>query len=310
MWYPQVPSCSHTIPGEANSSKVSSTLTDTDTHPQPYLVTSKGVLFNSDCLDVLPLVCSESVHTVFADPPFNLNKEYGNGFSDSWTDDDYLDWCCRWIEECCRVLVDGGALFIYSLPRWAFHLAHHLDNRSMQFRHWIALSMKGTYPRGKKLYPAHYALLYFTKGEPRVYNRLRVPVPQCRHCGKDIKDYGGHRKALNPDGLNLTDFWDDTSPVRHRKFKVRPGINELKPVIPGRAILMSSEPGDVVLDPFGGGGSTYQQAEVHDRKWLGMEIGDCSIIRERLTDLTVKLDAKRLPGGFPSLFSTAVRCPK
>ena len=160
MWYPQVPSCSHTIPGEANSSKVSSTLTEADTHPQPYLVTSKGVLFNSDCLDVLPLLRSESVHTVFADPPFNLNKEYGNGFSDSWKDDDYLAWCFRWIEECCRVLVDGGALFIYSLPRWAFHLAHHLDSHPMQFRHWIALSMKGTYPRGKKLYPAHYALLY------------------------------------------------------------------------------------------------------------------------------------------------------
>ena len=49
---------------------------------------------------------------------------------------------------------------------------------------------------------------------------------------------------MNPEGLNLTDFWEDTSPNRHRKFKVRPGVNELKLVIPERAILMSSNPRD------------------------------------------------------------------
>ena len=37
--------------------------------------------------------------------------------------------------------------------------------------------MKGTFSRGKKLYPAHYALLYYTKGEPRVFNRVRLPIP-------------------------------------------------------------------------------------------------------------------------------------
>ena len=50
--------------------------------PIPRLTTSQGVLFQMDCLDFLPLVASESVHCVFADPPFNLNKKYGNGFSD------------------------------------------------------------------------------------------------------------------------------------------------------------------------------------------------------------------------------------
>ena len=49
---------------------------------------------------------------------------------------------------------------------------------------------------------------------------------------------------MNPEGVNLTDFWEATSPNRHRNFKVRPGINELKLVIPERAILMSSYPRD------------------------------------------------------------------
>lgn len=235
-----------------------------------------------DCLDFLPMVSSESVHCVFADPPFNLNKKYGNGFQDdARTEAAYLAWCGRWVDECCRVLKPGGALFIYVLPRWAYHFAFKLDG-VLQFRHWIALTMKGTFPRGKKLYPAHYALLYFTKGEPRVFNRIRLPIPTCRHCGKDIKDYGGHRKYLNPAGINLTDFWEDTSPNRHKGWKSRPGVNELKPMIPARAIEVSTEPGDIVLDPFGGGGSTYQEAERLGRLWIGCEIGDCDSIERRL----------------------------
>ncbi len=243
---------------------------------------------------------------MFADPPFNLNKQYGNGFTDRQADSDYLRWSHRWIEQCCRVLVPGGALFIYALPRWAYRFAALLDDL-MQFRHWIALTMKGNYPRGRKLYPAHYALLYFTKGPPRVFNHLRLPIPKCRHCGGDIRDYGGHRKYLNPLGLNLTDFWDDTSPNRHRRTKARPGVNELKLMIPGRAIEISSLPGDIVLDPFGGGGTTYQEAERLGRYWLGCEIGDCDVIERRMLScwpLSVGLepplavlDAIRSPAG-------------
>ena len=79
----------------------------------------------------------------------------------------------------------------------------------------------GSFPRGNKLYPAHYALLYFTKGKPKTFNRVRLPIPVSRHCGRDIKDYGGHRKYLNPAGLNLTDFWEDTSPARRGRCCVR-----------------------------------------------------------------------------------------
>lgn len=236
-----------------------------------------------DCLEFLPRVSSESVHCVFADPPFNLGKEYKNGFPDRWSDKDYFLWCERWLDECMRVLVPGGALFVYALPRLAYHFAAHLDE-SMEFRHWIALSMKGTFPRGEKLYPAHYALLYFTKGKPRVFNKVRLPIPACRHCGGDLKDYGGHRKYLNPKGLNLTDFWEDTSPNRHRRSKARPGVNELKPMIPGRAIEISTNPGDVVLDPFGGGGSTFQEAQSLGRYWLGSEIGHCDAIEHRFRE--------------------------
>lgn len=253
----------------------------TKPEPTPFFTTRYGALFSSDCLDILGQMKSEVVDCVFADPPFNLGKDYKNGFDDRVNETQYYDWASQWIEECSRVLKPGGAFFVYALPELAIRFASFM-NEWLTFRHWIALSMKGTYSRGKRLYPAHYALLYFTRGEPKTFNKLRLPIPTCRHCGGEIKDYGGHRHKLNPDGLNLTDFWEDTSPNRHKRYKVRPGVNELKLMIPERAILMSTNEGDLVLDPFGGGGSTFQMAERHCRTWVGVELHDCAHIKDRL----------------------------
>lgn len=269
---------------------------------QPALATDHGLLYATDCFDLLAALRDESVDCVFADPPFNLGKDYGRGaIKDALERRDYLKWSFAWIDESIRVLKPGASLFVYILPQWGYHLASHLEERGMRFRHWIALSMKGTFPRGRKLYPAHYALLYFSKGEPKVFNRVRLPVPTCRHCGKDIKDYGGHRKYLNPLGLNLTDFWDDTAPARHKKFKARWHINELKPMIPGRCIEVSTEEGDVVLDPFGGGGSTFEAAQRRGRFWIGTEITTSAAIRQRFRDHFPDLKPAR-PAALKRLF--------
>lgn len=268
----------------------------------PALATKLGVLYATDCFDLFAALKDESIDCFFADPPFNLGKDYGAGaVRDTLERRDYLKWCFAWIDEAVRLLVPGRALFVYILPQWGYHLALHMEERGLAFRHWIALSMKGTFPRGRKLYPAHYALLYFTKGQPRAFNRVRLPVPACRHCGKDIKDYGGHRKYLNPLGLNLTDFWDDTAPARHGKFKARWHINELKPTIPGRCIEVSTGEGDVVLDPFGGGGSTYEAAQTRNRFWLGTETVTSAAIKARFARAFG--DAQRgLPGDLARAF--------
>lgn len=236
-----------------------------------------------DCVKFMSALKSETIDCIFADPPFNLGKDYKNSFNDKVSESEYFNWCREWIIEGSRLLKPGAAFFLYATPELAVKFASFLNER-LVFRHWIALTMKGTYSRGSKLYPAHYALLYYTRGKPKTFNRVRVPIPTCRHCGGEIRDYGGHRDKLNPEGLNLTDFWEDTSPNRHKKFKVRKGVNELKIVIPERAILISTNPGDVIYDPFGGGGSTYQAAETHNRKWIGTELYDCHHIKKRLQE--------------------------
>src|SRR5438270_859252 len=89
--------------------------------PRPFFTTKLGALFKGDCLAILPNFLDGCVDTVFADPPFNLGKEYGRGVRDRLAEGAYLEWCRRWMEECIRVLKPGGALFLYNLPRWNIH---------------------------------------------------------------------------------------------------------------------------------------------------------------------------------------------
>lgn len=186
---------------------------------KPTFRTALGELYEADCMCVLPTLKARTVNTVFADPPFNLKKKYGKRVSDDLENEKYLEWCRTWLTECVRVLKPGGALFLYNLPKWNIHLGSHLSTQGMEFRHWIAVEHKSSLPIQGRLYPAHYSLLYYTKGKPARFQRIRTPIETCRHCKREIKDYGGHRNAMNPNGVNLKDVWTDIPPVRHRKFK-------------------------------------------------------------------------------------------
>jgi len=260
---------------------------------RPVYESPLGTLYRADCLTVLPTVADESADIVFADPPFNIGHKYGT-YKDSRTREDYLDWCRSWLRQSVRVLKGGGALFVFNLPSWNIELAHFIGSQpGMVFRHWITISIKTRLPIPGRLNPAHYSLLYFTKGKPRVFERPRIPIQKCRHCGRDVKDYGGHADKIHPDGLNVSDVWDDIPPVRHRSTKWH-SANQLSEKMLERVLAMSSKSDDLVLDPFGGSGTTYAVAERLGRRWVGMEIGACAPIIARLRGQRARVVAKLL----------------
>lgn len=251
--------------------------------PEPALRTPMGWLFEGDCLKVLPSVADASIDTVFADPPFNLGKKYGPKVDDSLPDREYVAWCKQWIDECVRVIKPGGAFFLYNLPKWNIILGAHMAERGLTFRHWVAIGLKVLMPIPGRLYPAHYSLLYYTKGKPKTFRNIRVPIQTCRHCGGEVKDYGGHRAAMNPNGVNLSDIWEDIPPVRHWKFKSKNRkANQLSTKLVNRAVQISTQPGDVVLDPFGGSGTTFDVCERAGRHWVGVELENVDVITERM----------------------------
>jgi site-specific DNA-methyltransferase (adenine-specific) len=250
--------------------------------------TKLGRLYQTDCLDLLQHQPSGSVQMVFADPPFNLNKNYGLNGHDDRPVVEYMEWSRQWIRQCVRILAPGGALFVYNLPSWLLEFGCYLNSFSeMTFKHWIAIAKPHSLPIPHRLSPSHYGMLYYIKGKrPKTFNRdlVRTPIAKCRHCGKDVKDYGGHKKYLNPLGINLTDVWEDVPPVRHRKYKNRPA-NELAPIILERVIKLTTVEGDMVCDPFAGGGVTAAVAESLRRRWISGDINDCHSVRERLVSL-------------------------
>lgn len=250
---------------------------------EPFYMTAHGALFAADCMEVLPWVGDAVVDTVFADPPFNLGKQYGKNCSDLRGEAEYLDWCKAWLTECVRIVKPGGSLFLYNLPKWNVPLGAFLSELGMDFRHWIAVEISACLPIPGRLHPSHYSLLYYTKGRPKTFRRIRTPIQRCRHCGGEVKDYGGHRDAMNPKGVTLKDVWTDIPPVRHWKFKSKDRrANALSTKILDRVVEMTTFRGELVLDPFGGSGTTFTVCERKGRDWIGMEIDFAQEIVDRL----------------------------
>jgi site-specific DNA-methyltransferase (adenine-specific) len=258
--------------------------------PHAVLQTHLGNLYRGDCVALLAKIPSESVDLVFADPPFNLGKDYPSKMDDSRSEAEYLAWSQRWTTECARILKPGGSFFLFNLPRWNLALGAHLRTL-LTFRHWIAVEISYRLPIQGRLYPSHYSLVYMCKGsKPTTFTPDRLPMDTCRHCFGEVKDYGGYKDKMNPKGINLSDVWRDIPPVRHAKFKRRNGSNELSIKLLDRVIRMASREGDIVLDPFGGSGTTYAVAEIAGRRWVGIEIGPTDGIVNRLASHNLELE--------------------
>lgn len=258
-----------------------------------------GSVIRDDALDFLKRIESGTAGIVFLDPPFNLGKCYGenNRHADKKPVSVYTEWMKQVIIEAVRILAEGGALYLYHMPIWAMRFGADLDGH-LEFRNWIAISMKGGFARGQRLYPAHYALLVFTKGKPAAFTRLKIDAKRCRHCGKLVKDYGGYRRIIEDQGINLSDFWEDLSPVRHANHKHRTA-NELPRALFERVIGMSGVKEQLFVDPFAGSGTGAIQAVEAGMRFLAcdIELESCRILHRRLEDYRVQMIQRRSTDG-------------
>ena len=106
-----------------------------------------------------------------------------------------------------------------------------------------------------------------------------VPIQQITVLGTPVS--GRAPPSLN--GVTLKDVWTDIPPVRHWKFKSKNRrANALSTKILDRVIDMSTDPGDLVIDSFGGSGTTFVVCESKHRHWIGSEIDFAEDIVHRL----------------------------
>ncbi len=229
-----------------------------------------GEIVCADALEVLNSLREGCADIIFLDPPFNLGKRYSKNGShhDKKKESEYIEYMKNVIVRSAIVLKEGGALYLYHLPKWAIRLSPFLESH-LTFRHWIAISMKNGFVRGDHLYPAHYALLYYTKGKPGSFHRPKIPKPICAKCKRDLRDYGGYKRYVE-EGINLSDIWDDVSPVRHSRMKTRIA-NELPLIIPKRVITISGVTGGLFIDPFAGSGTTLLAARLAGMQFVASD---------------------------------------
>ncbi len=255
-----------------------------------------------DCIKVMSSIPDNSVDITFADPPFNLKKKY-NGYIDSKDIKEYLNWCQEWIHQMVRITKMTGSILVHNIPRWLTYYASFLNEIS-EFRHWISWSAP-TSPMGKSLQPAHYGILFYAKDikQNKCYE-LRSPHKRDRKSKYLSKDYGGKKAALHPYGPLITDVWTDIHRIKHNKYRDKHPC-QLPIHLLERLILMATDEGDTVLDPFMGTGTTAVAAKRLGRNYTGIEldpkyveIAENKLLQERsnsrLGDAWVSIFLKRV----------------
>jgi site-specific DNA-methyltransferase (adenine-specific) len=222
-----------------------------------------------DAIGIMGQIPDDSIDMTFADPPFNLGKKY-TSYNDKKKTEEYLEWCNLWLSEMVRITKPTGSIFVHNIPKWLIPFASHL-NEIAYFKHWIAWDAMGA-PLGKTLLPNHYGILWYTKS-PREYkfNDIRGPHHRCRKCEIILQDYGGKKDQMHPLGPLISDVWTDIHRIRHKKRRDEHPCQLPIPLLE-RLILMTTDEGDIVLDPFVGTGTTAIAAKKLGRKYIAIDI--------------------------------------
>ena len=214
-----------------------------------------------DALDELLKLPDKSIRLIVTDPPYNLNKDYGNN-SDNLEFDEYLDFSRKWLREAKRILTDDGTIYIFMGMRYISYVYTILEQElGMTFNSWITWYYTQGIGKTKGFSPRHDDILMFTKHQKKfVFNLDDIRVPQ--------KFY---RSVNNMRGANPGNVWEFSH--MHYCNKNRKKHPTQKPEgLYERMIIASSEVGDTILDPFVGSGTLLRVCQQIERNGIGIDI--------------------------------------
>lgn len=232
----------------------------------------RNKLIHGDCITKMEEIAREYpagiFDLVFADPPYNLDKSY-NKYNDELSEQQYIEWCNKWLELCVKLTKPTGNILILNIPKWALEHAKLL-NYLAYFNNWIvwdALSL----PKGK-IMPAHYALLAYSKAPNGFTYNKPEDIDSLEYClrANCIK---ARKKANIDNKVQISDIWWDIHRIKHKKDRDDHPC-QLPDKLMDRIILTYSNEGDLVFDPFCGAGTTAISALKHNRKYTTIELDE------------------------------------
>lgn len=268
----------------------------TGVNPVSFLET--GVLYCDDNHARLAQFPADCIDLIYLDPPFFSNRHYEviwgdeaevRSFEDRWEGgiNHYIAWMKERMIEVHRVLRPTGSVYLHC----DWHASHYL--KVMMDDVFVGGELQNEvvwYYRGAGVSPRrwgrrHDTILFYTKGKKEwTFNPDPVREEYAEATKERFKHYIGNvRKGgdfgeqnLNPDGKHPDDVWEIS--IVAPSAKARLGYPTQKPEeLLERIILASSNPGDIVLDPFAGCGTTQVVAERLDREWIGIDISPTAV---------------------------------
>jgi len=249
-------------------------------------------IVQGNCIEVLEEFPEKSVDLIFADPPYNLqlrnelwrpNMTLVDAVNDDWDKFDgfqaYDAFSKAWLSACRRVLKDTGSIWVIGSYHNIFRIGtimQDLGYWTLNDVIWIKTNPMPNF-RGVRFTNAHETLIWASKSEGSKYT------------------FNHHAMRSVNDDLQMRSDWVLAICTGSERIKVdgKKAHSTQKPeALLYRVILSSSNPGDIVLDPFMGSGTTAAVAKKLHRQWVGIE----------MEENYIKIANERIDAVMPELF--------
>jgi len=219
-----------------------------------------------DCIEVLAKVRKPFADLIFADPPFNIGYKYDK-YYDKVKSKNYIAWTKQWMRLCKKVLKPHGSFYIAIGDEYAANVKIIADELGLTMRNWIIWHYSFGQQMKKKFARAHTHIFYFVHDKKNfTFNDYAVRIPSDRQLIYNDK-------RADPKGKMPDDVWDEYPRVCGT-FRERAGWHpcQMPEALLKKIVAVSSNPGDCVLDPFSGSGTTAAAACQLARNYVGIEI--------------------------------------
>lgn len=228
-------------------------------------------ILHGDCIEILNMLPANSVDVIFADPPYNLqlrnelfrpNMTKVDAVDDGWDKfenfKDYDAFTLDWLRASNRVLKDTGTIWVIGTYHNIYRIGVIMQDLGFWFLNDLVWIKNNPMPnfRGVRFTNAHETMIWAQKKKAAKYT--------FNH---------GSMKALNDD-LQMRSDWTLPLATGNQRIKLNgsKAHSTQKPeALLYRIILASSNPGDLILDPFFGSGTTGSVAKKLGRHWIGIE---------------------------------------
>ena len=263
-----------------------------------------GVVYCDDNLARLGALEKDSVDLIYLDPPFFSNRQYEviwgdeaevRSFQDRWEGGiyHYVDWMRERVMEMWRVLKPTGSFYFHCDWHASHYIKVMLDEvlGAEHFQNEIIWYYRGGGVSPKRFGRRHDNIFLYTKGKSWTCNvdPLRTPYSEetTERLRYKARSFRGDKVYDSYEPNPLGKHPDDVLAIQPTmpSSKERWGYPTQKPERLLQAfILGSSNPGDIVLDPFAGCGTTLVVAQQTGREWIGIDISPtaCNLVQRRM----------------------------